>query len=58
MATKPNFIQGHLGQQRSIGTGQNLVTFNSIYNITTVLKKQGLPVESHFPRSTRRRSGR
>ena len=48
MATKPNFIQGHLGQQRSIGTGQNLVTFDSIYNITTLLKKQKLPVESHF----------
>jgi len=48
MATKPNFIQGHLGQQRSIGTGQNLVTFDSIYNITTILKKQKLPVESHF----------
>jgi ABC-type Fe3+ transport system substrate-binding protein len=49
MAAKPNFIQGHLGQQRSIGSGQNLVTFDSIYNITTVLKKQSMPVESHFP---------
>jgi ABC-type Fe3+ transport system substrate-binding protein len=49
MAAKPNFIQGHLGQQRSIGTGQNLVTFDSIYNITTVLKKLGMPVNSHFP---------
>ncbi len=49
MATKPNFIQGHLGEQRSIGAGQNLVTFDSIYNITTVLKKQKMPVESHFP---------
>jgi ABC-type Fe3+ transport system substrate-binding protein len=49
MAAKPNFIQGHLGQQRSIGTGQNLVTFDSIYNITTVLKKQHMPVETHFP---------
>jgi ABC-type Fe3+ transport system substrate-binding protein len=48
MAAKPNFIQGHLGQQRSIGSGQNLVTFDSIFNITTVLKKQGMPVESHF----------
>ena len=48
MATKPNFIQGHLGQQRSIGAGPNLVTFDSIYNITTLLKKQKLPVESHF----------
>jgi ABC-type Fe3+ transport system substrate-binding protein len=49
MATKPTFIQGHLGEQRSIGTGQNLVTFDSIFNITTVLKKQGMPVETHFP---------
>jgi ABC-type Fe3+ transport system substrate-binding protein len=48
MAAKPNFIQGHLGQQRSIGAGQNLVTFDSIFNITTVLKKQNMPVESHF----------
>jgi ABC-type Fe3+ transport system substrate-binding protein len=48
MATKPNFIQGHLGEQRSIGTGQNLVSFDSIFNITTVLKKQNMPVESHF----------
>ena len=49
MATKPNFIQGHLGEQRSIGTGQNLVSFDSIFNITTELKKHGMPVESHFP---------
>jgi ABC-type Fe3+ transport system substrate-binding protein len=48
MATKPSFIQGHLGEQRSIGTGQNLVSFDSIFNITTVLKKQNMPVESHF----------
>jgi ABC-type Fe3+ transport system substrate-binding protein len=49
MAAKPNFIQGHLGQQRSIGAGQNLVTFDSIYNLTAILKKQNMPVESHFP---------
>ena len=48
MAAKPNFIQGHLGEQRSIGSGQNLVTFDSIYNITTVLKKQGMKVDTHF----------
>ncbi len=48
MANKPNFIQGHLGQQRSIGTGQNWVTFDSIFNITVELKKQGMPVETHF----------
>jgi ABC-type Fe3+ transport system substrate-binding protein len=49
MAAKPSFIQGHLGEQRSIGSGQNLATFDSIYNITTVLKKQGMKVDSHFP---------
>ncbi|MFZ0723037.1 MAG: ABC transporter substrate-binding protein, partial [Xanthobacteraceae bacterium] len=48
MVAKPNFIQGHLGEQRSIGSGQNLATFDSIYNITTVLKKQGMKVDTHF----------
>jgi ABC-type Fe3+ transport system substrate-binding protein len=49
MAAKPSFIQGHLGEQRSIGSGQNLVTFDSILDITEGLKRQGQPVESHFP---------
>jgi ABC-type Fe3+ transport system substrate-binding protein len=48
MAAKPNFIQGHLGEQRSVGSGQNLVTFDSIYNLTAILKKQGMPVDTHF----------
>ena len=48
MANKPNFIQGHLGQQRSIASGQNWVTFDSIFNITTVEKKAGKPVEFAF----------
>jgi ABC-type Fe3+ transport system substrate-binding protein len=49
MAAKPSFIQGHLGEQRSIGTGQNLVTFDSILDITSGLKRQGMPVDSHNP---------
>jgi ABC-type Fe3+ transport system substrate-binding protein len=48
MAQKPTFIQGHLGEQRSIGSGQNLVTFDSILDITEGLRRQGQPVESHF----------
>ena len=48
MANKPNFIQGHLGQQRSIASGQNWVTFDSIFNITELEKQAGKPVESHF----------
>jgi ABC-type Fe3+ transport system substrate-binding protein len=48
MAAKPSFIQGHLGQQRSIASGQNWVTFDSIFNITGAEKKAGKPVESHF----------
>jgi ABC-type Fe3+ transport system substrate-binding protein len=49
MAAGPNFIQGHLGEQRSIGAGQNWVTFDSIYDLTVELKRQGMPVETHFP---------
>jgi ABC-type Fe3+ transport system substrate-binding protein len=49
MAARPNFIQGHLGEQRSIGAGQNWVTFDSIYDLTAELKRQGMPVETHFP---------
>jgi ABC-type Fe3+ transport system substrate-binding protein len=49
MAQKPSFIQGHLGEQRSIGSGQNLVTFDSILDITEGLKRQGQPVDSHIP---------
>ena len=48
MANKPSFIQGHLGQQRSIASGQNWVTFDSIFNITELEKEAGKPVESHF----------
>jgi ABC-type Fe3+ transport system substrate-binding protein len=48
IANKPNFIQGHLPQQRSIGTGQNWVTFDSIFSITGRIKQDGAPVESHF----------
>jgi ABC-type Fe3+ transport system substrate-binding protein len=48
MANKPSFIQGHLGQQRSIASGQNWVTFDSIFNITEPEKKAGKPVGSHF----------
>ena len=54
MAQKPTFIQGHLGEQRSIGSGQNLVTFNSILDITDGLKRQGQPVELAY--SDRRRA--
>ena len=49
MAAKPNFIQGHLGEQRSVASGQNLVTFDSILDITSELKRQGMPVDTHFP---------
>jgi ABC-type Fe3+ transport system substrate-binding protein len=49
MAQKPTFIQGHLGEQRSIGAGQNIATFDSILDITDGLKRQGQPVDSHIP---------
>jgi len=49
MSAKPTFIQGHLREQRSIATGEHWVTFDSIYDLTNELKRQGMPVESHFP---------
>ncbi|HXW41419.1 MAG TPA: extracellular solute-binding protein [Xanthobacteraceae bacterium] len=49
MAAKPSFIQGHLGEQRSIASGQNIATFDSILDITSELKRQGQPVDSHIP---------
>jgi len=48
MANGANFIQGHLGEQRSISSGQNLVTLDSIFGITEAEKAAGKPVESHF----------
>jgi ABC-type Fe3+ transport system substrate-binding protein len=48
MANKPNFIQGHLGQQRSIASGDNWIAIDSIFNITEPMKKEGKPVASHF----------
>ena len=53
MAAKPNLIQGHLGQQRSIASGQNWITFDSIYDTTNELKRQGMPVESTLPNGRR-----
>jgi len=49
MTTKPHFIQGHLGEQRSIAAGENWVTFDSIFDVTNEMKRQGKPVDSHFP---------
>ena len=48
MLNKPNFIQGHLGQQRSVASGQNFVALDSIFNITEPMKREGKPVASHF----------
>jgi len=48
MLNKPNFIQGHLGQQRSVAAGQNIVAIDSIFNITEPMKQEGKPVASHF----------
>src|SRR6266516_8043984 len=45
---KPNFVQGHLGQQRSVASGQNFVAIDSIFNITEPMKREGKPVASHF----------
>ena len=59
MAAKPNFIQGHLGQQRSVATGQNSSTIDSIFNITSRCQETGQPGQSRISRPwTRLQSGR
>ena len=51
MANKPNFIQGHLGVVRSIASGENLVTFDTIAGISMDQKNLGLTQAVAFPQS-------
>lgn len=51
MANQPNFIQGHLGVVRSIASGQNLVTFDTITSISMDQKNLGLVQAVAFPQS-------
>jgi ABC-type Fe3+ transport system substrate-binding protein len=49
MAQKPNFIQGHLDELRSIADGTNAVTFDSTSSTTGALKKSGQPIDFAVP---------
>jgi ABC-type Fe3+ transport system substrate-binding protein len=49
MANLPNFIQGHLGVVRSIASGENLVTFDTIASISMDQKNLGLAQAVAFP---------
>ncbi len=51
MANQPNFIQGHLGVARSIASGKNLVTFDTIASISMDQLNLGLTQAVAFPRS-------
>jgi ABC-type Fe3+ transport system substrate-binding protein len=51
MANQPNFIQGHLGVVRSIASGENLITFDTIASISTDQKNLGLVQAVAFPQS-------
>jgi ABC-type Fe3+ transport system substrate-binding protein len=51
MANMPNFIQGHLGVVRSIASGENLVTFDTIATISMDQKNLGLVQAVAFPES-------
>jgi ABC-type Fe3+ transport system substrate-binding protein len=51
MAAKPNFIQGHLPELRSVADGRNAVTFDSTSSTTGALKKAGQPIDFAFPES-------
>jgi ABC-type Fe3+ transport system substrate-binding protein len=49
MAQKPNFIQGHLAELRSVASGTNLITFDSTSSTTGALKKSGQSIDFAFP---------
>jgi ABC-type Fe3+ transport system substrate-binding protein len=49
MANKPNFIQGHLDELKSVANGTNVVTFDSTNSTTGALKAQGQPIDFAFP---------
>src|SRR5579863_9978871 len=51
MANQPNFIQGHLGVARSIASGENLVTFDTIATISMDQKNLRLAQAVAFPQS-------
>lgn len=48
MAQKPNFIQGHLGVARSISSGDNLVSLDTIASISLPEKAAGKPHDIAF----------
>ncbi|HEY3919993.1 MAG TPA: extracellular solute-binding protein [Stellaceae bacterium] len=49
MANKPNFIQGHLDELKSVADGTNAVTFDSTNSTTGALKAAGQPIDFAFP---------
>ena len=51
MANQPVFIQGHLGAQRSISSGDTWVTLDAIPQISMAEKRAGKPHEIAFPES-------
>ena len=51
MANQPNFIQGHLGVVRSIASGENLVTFDTVASISMDQENLGLVQAIAFPES-------
>lgn len=48
MATRPTFIQGHLGVLRAVAAGDSLVTFDATVSTTNGLKRAGQPIDFAF----------
>ena len=49
MANKPNFIQGHLDELKSVADGTNVATFDATNSTTGALKAAGQPIDFAFP---------
>jgi ABC-type Fe3+ transport system substrate-binding protein len=50
VATKPKFIQGHLGVVRSVVSGESLATFDMMVHHTFEEKSEGRPIDVAFPK--------
>jgi ABC-type Fe3+ transport system substrate-binding protein len=48
MATRPAFVEGHLGVARAVASGKKLVTFDCSAHMATDMKKKGQPIDVAF----------
>ena len=48
MANNPQWVRGHLGAARAVGSGQAAATFDTMTNVTLAMKKNNQPTDVTF----------